>query len=74
MCLFGCPSIPMDKATLERRRQQYQAHCTPQQDGNGRQCPIDDCAAPPPIACVDGHCAAAAPTTTGTSPGSATES
>lgn len=58
ICLFGCPYIPLSKATVERRQMQYQTLCTPGQDGQGNPCPIDDCAGPPQIQCQAGHCAA----------------
>jgi hypothetical protein len=57
MCLFGCPYIPMNQTTATRRRAQYTALCNPRYDGAGKPCPIDDCAPPPPIACVAGTCA-----------------
>ena len=59
VCLFGCPSIPLSKTTVERRMMQYDALCTPGKDGMGNPCPVDDCAGPGPIACNNGHCGAA---------------
>ena len=61
ICLFGCPGTPLSKSTLERRNAQYDARCTRGKDGAGQACPVDDCAAPPPIACVNGRCQAAPP-------------
>ena len=58
-CLLGCPYLPLSAATIARRQAAYQSLCTPGQDGNGDPCPIDDCAGPPTIACIAGHCAAA---------------
>lgn len=59
ICLFGCPSLPLSKSTVERRNTQFHAVCTAGTDGSGRPCPVDDCVAPPPIACVNGRCQAA---------------
>lgn len=59
MCLYGCPYIPQNKATLMRRNQQYRMFCNPRIDGNGHLCGIDDCIALPQAACVDGMCARA---------------
>ena len=56
MCLYGCPSIAMNVATSARRSAQYAALCEPEHDGAGRLCGIDDCAAPPPIACIAHEC------------------
>ena len=58
-CLYGCPYIPLAKESVDRRAAQYQALCTPGQDGSGKMCGIDDCASPGMLACATGHCAAA---------------
>lgn len=58
-CLFGCPGIPLNKETAERRQKQYTTNCDPNHDGNGRECGVDDCADPGPIACNDGICGSA---------------
>ena len=57
-CLFGCPSIPMDRKTADRRNAQYKALCTPYKNGKGESCPVDDCAAPVAISCRAGLCVA----------------
>lgn len=59
-CLLGCPSLPQNKTTNDRRRSQYQMLCTPGKDGAGRACPIDDCAQPPPLVCTNGKCVSGA--------------
>lgn len=59
VCLFGCPFIPLSKATVDRRKTQYAASCTPGEDGQGNPCGIDDCASPPQIDCQAGKCVAA---------------
>jgi hypothetical protein len=61
LCLFGCPSLPLSKTTFDRRNAQYKSLCTPGKDGKGNQCPVDDCAGPPEIACKNGKCVAAQP-------------
>ena len=61
VCLFGCPHLPLSKATVDRRTAQYNAVCTPGTDGKGNPCPVDDCAAPPKLDCQAGKCAAASP-------------
>jgi hypothetical protein len=61
VCLYGCPYIPLSKETVDRRNMQYQALCTPGQDGNGNPCGVDDCAVPPPIQCMSGKCVAPPP-------------
>jgi hypothetical protein len=58
VCLFGCPYIPLNKTTIDRRNAQYKTHCTPGKDGNGQPCPVDDCASPPQPVCKAGKCAA----------------
>jgi hypothetical protein len=58
ICLFGCPTLPLSQTTVARRNAQYAQLCTPDKDGKGNPCPIDDCAGPGPIACKAGHCAA----------------
>jgi hypothetical protein len=58
VCLFGCPYIPLSQTTVSRRNAQYAQLCTPDKDGQGNPCPIDDCAGPGPIACKAGHCVA----------------
>jgi hypothetical protein len=56
MCLFGCAYLAQNKMTQLRRAGQHLRLCTPGMDGHGNGCPIDDCAAPPPIRCVSGRC------------------
>jgi hypothetical protein len=58
VCLLGCPYLPLSKTTVDRRAAQYKALCTPNQDGNGNPCPVDDCAGPPAIACNNHVCGA----------------
>lgn len=58
-CIYGCPYLPLSKATIERRQAQYDRACDPGEDGSGEPCGIDDCAAAPPPACVAGKCTAA---------------
>jgi hypothetical protein len=58
-CLYGCPYLPLNTVSIERRQSQYDALCEPSQNGMGQGCGIDDCARPPPAACVAGMCAAA---------------
>ncbi len=58
-CLYGCPYLPLDKATIERRQSQYEAVCDPGQNGNGDDCGVDDCAPAPRPACIAGKCTAA---------------
>lgn len=57
MCLFGCPYLPQNRDTVERRRAQYNALCTPGRDGQGMPCPIDDCIDMPDLSCLNGICA-----------------
>jgi hypothetical protein len=59
-CVYGCPFLPLAKATIERRQSQYEAVCDPRENGNGETCGIDDCAPAPTPACVAGKCTAAA--------------
>jgi len=59
ICLFGCPFIPLNVRTVERRLEQHAALCNPQFDGMGQPCPIDDCAMPPPARCAVGSCTGA---------------
>lgn len=56
VCLLGCPSTALNRATVARRNAQYMALCTPGRDGNGRPCPIDDCGGPPALECRMGAC------------------
>ncbi len=56
MCLFGCPYLAVNAATNIRRTQAYTKLCQPGMDNDGNRCPIDDCAAPPPIHCANGKC------------------
>jgi hypothetical protein len=60
ICLFGCPFIPLNVDTVNRRTQQYNSLCTPGIDGQGNPCAVDDCAGPGPAACNAGHCGAPA--------------
>ncbi len=55
-CLYGCPYIRSNRTTVDRRRQQYAARCTPGYDGQGHACGIDDCIMPPTLLCVQGEC------------------
>jgi hypothetical protein len=55
-CLYGCPSIPLNRTTVERRRLAYETLCNPYYDGQGRACGIDDCILPPVLLCVQGEC------------------
>lgn len=59
MCLYGCPYLPLPKATVQRRAEQHEKLCDPRVDGAGEPCGIDDCAAPPAIVCSAGKCMAA---------------
>jgi hypothetical protein len=56
ICLLGCPSLPLNKKTVERRLTQYQKLCDPEHDAEGNPCGIDDCVAPPEPTCVDSTC------------------
>lgn len=60
-CLYGCPFAAMNRATAARRNAQYTALCDPRRDGMGNPCGIDDCAMPPPIACIGGTCSGPPP-------------
>jgi hypothetical protein len=57
VCLFGCPYLPQNRTTVERRRAQYNALCTPGQNGQGMPCPVDDCIDMPDLSCVNSVCA-----------------
>lgn len=57
VCLFGCGHLPLAKETVMRRHQQHADLCSPNQAGDGKSCPIDDCAEPPKLVCDDGTCA-----------------
>jgi hypothetical protein len=57
-CLYGCGYIPLSRAAINRRKSQYAALCSPDHDGKGNACGVDDCAVPGPLACVAGQCAA----------------
>jgi len=61
MCLFGCPYIPLSKTTVDRRKAQYKSLCTPNKDGAGNPCPVDDCVPLKDITCVDHKCQAGSP-------------
>jgi hypothetical protein len=56
MCLYGCPYILVNRATADRRAQQYAANCNSTHNGKGEMCGIDDCAMPPGVLCLDGTC------------------
>lgn len=58
VCLFGCPFLALNKATVTRRQAQYQHLCDPRVDGKGQSCPIDDCVTLPDPSCVDHKCVA----------------
>jgi hypothetical protein len=60
ICLFGCPSLPLNKAAIERRKASYAKLCDPNTDGKGQRCPIDDCV-PLTAAVCDNHVCRAAP-------------
>jgi hypothetical protein len=53
ICLYGCPFAIVNVVTADRRMSQYAAHCTP----NPMNCGVDDCALPPPVACINQQCA-----------------
>jgi len=55
-CLYGCPFTIVNVQTANRRAAQYDLRCTPGVDGQGRNCGIDDCIAPAPLACIDQVC------------------
>jgi len=55
-CLYGCGYLPQTTATRERRAAQYAKLCTPQKDGQGNACGIDDCAQPSGLMCLNGTC------------------
>lgn len=57
-CLLGCPYLPMNVETLERRLAQYTDLCDPSVNGAGNPCPIDDCVQPPELECLAGECTA----------------
>jgi hypothetical protein len=61
MCLFGCAGIPLSRKTVERRKAQHAALCTPGKEGSGLACPVDDCAPPGAITCLNHKCVAAPP-------------
>jgi hypothetical protein len=56
-CLFGCGFLALNKSTVVRRGMQHKRLCLPHKDGSGNLCPVDDCAAPPRVACRNGVCA-----------------
>ncbi len=56
MCLYGCPYVPVNMQTAQRRAQQYSANCDARHDGKGVLCGIDDCMLPPALFCLDGTC------------------
>jgi hypothetical protein len=56
-CLFGCPYLPLNKTTADRRQKQWAALCDPAHDGKGNPCEVDDCIVPPTIQCAAGQCA-----------------
>lgn len=56
ICLYGCPYLPLNTATIQRRQQQHGTHCEPSEDGQGNPCGIDDCISPPTAMCVEGRC------------------
>jgi hypothetical protein len=56
ICLYGCPWTIVNVATANRRMAEYQALCTPGRNAQGQPCGIDDCALPPPLACVSESC------------------
>ena len=59
ICLIGCPSIPQNRTTVTRRLQQFGALCDSRVNGQGQPCPVDDCATPPALLCVEGTCTGA---------------
>jgi len=56
ICLYGCPYIPLNRTTINRRLEQYGKLCDPRYDGMGQGCGIDDCVVPPTAECVDKRC------------------
>ena len=66
MCLYGCGYVAQTKTTAARREQQHATLCTPNKDGTGQSCGIDDCAAPGGITCLAGACRAATGGASGT--------
>jgi len=52
VCLYGCPWTIVNVETANRRMSQYTAHCVP----DPLHCGVDDCALPPPIACISQMC------------------
>jgi len=38
LCLYGCPYLPLNRASIERRQSQYDELCNPGEDGNGNSC------------------------------------
>jgi hypothetical protein len=59
ICRFGCPYIPLNKATIARRDASYAKLCDPTKDSQGKPCPIDDCVPLQAIMCDDHACRAA---------------
>jgi hypothetical protein len=56
MCLYGCPYIPLNRTTINRRLEQHSALCDPRRDGAGQNCGIDDCVMPPTAKCTEKRC------------------
>lgn len=61
ICLFGCPHLPLNKQTVDRRLAQHKALCDPRKNAKGDPCPVDDCAPLKDIDCRDGVCVAPIP-------------
>jgi hypothetical protein len=59
ICRFGCPYIPLNKTTIERRNASYAKLCDPSEDGQGKPCPVDDCVPVAVAVCDDQVCRAA---------------
>lgn len=59
VCLYGCPYLPLNKTTVDRRKASYKALCDPRTDAKGQPCGIDDCVPLKAIACDDHVCRAA---------------
>jgi hypothetical protein len=59
VCRYGCPYLPLSKATVDRRFEQHKRYCDPHKDGDGTPCGIDDCVSLGALACSAGTCVAA---------------
>ena len=59
VCLYGCPYLPLNQATIERRKTSHAKLCDPRTDGKGQLCGVDDCVPLTAAMCVDHVCRAA---------------